>query len=162
MGNSLASSLAAPVLLALLTLPARAQLPEWLPYGNGSCELIANHWQSVGDLWTTVEQCRGGSRQQRLAISCSRGQIARETEVARNWSAWRYAHGADLALLRDWCPRLLARAGSGSGGSGSAGSGVSAATVPAGSASPITDSARLVAERTRRAAETQRVLLGLP
>jgi hypothetical protein len=154
MGNSLASSLAAPVLLALLTMPARAQLPEWRPYGNGSCELIANHWQSVGDLWTTVEQCRGGSRQQRLAISCSRGQIARETEVARNWSAWRYAHGADLALLRDWCPQLLARAGSAGG--------VAATTVPAGAASPNTDSAQIVAERTRRAAETQRVLLGLP
>jgi hypothetical protein len=154
MGSSLASCMAAPALLALLTMPARAQLPDWRPYGNGSCELIANHWQSVGDLWTTVEQCRGASRQQRLAISCGRGQIARETEVARRWSAWRYAHGADLALLRDWCPRLVARAGSGAGGP--------AQTVPAGSATPNTDSARLVAERTRRAAETQRVLLGLP
>lgn len=154
MGTSLASSLAAPLLLAVLALPGRAQLPEWRRYGSGGCELIANHWQSVGDLWTTVEQCPG-SRQQRLAISCSRGQIARESELPRVWSPWRYAHGSDLALLRDWCPQLVARAGTRPVTGG-------APASAAAEAEPGADSARLVAERTRRAAETQRALLGLP
>ena len=154
MGTSLASSLAAPLLLAVLAMPGRTQLPEWRRYGSDGCEVIANHWQSVGDLWTTVEQCPG-SRQQRLAISCGRGQIARESEVARVWSPWRYAHGADLALLRDWCPQLVAGAGSRPSSSG--------ATASArAEAEPGADSGRMVAERTRRAAETQRALLGLP
>ena len=130
----LATGLASPLLLALLGAPAAAQLPEWRPYGSGDCELIANHWQRVDGLWTTVEQCRGG-RQRRLAISCAQGQITRESEVPRVWATWTYAHGSDLALLKDWCPRLAAN--------------------------PAASAERVVADRTSRAAQVQRDQLEL-
>lgn len=131
----LSTSLGTPLLLALLAVPAAAQLPEWRPYGSGDCELIVNHWQKVDGLWTTVEQCRG-ARQRRLAISCAQGQITRESEVPRVWAPWSYAHGSDLALLRDWCPRLAAEPGS--------------------------SAERIVAERTSRAARVQRSQLDRP
>ncbi len=161
MAASLAPSLAATLLLGLLASPVRAQLPEWQPYGDGSCELIVNHWQRVGDLWTTVEQCRNG-RQQRLAISCAQGQITRESEVPRLWRPWIHAHGSDLALLRSWCPRLAGRR---EGAQPLLANPEPLRQQPPGGRSvaestPVGSSDAVVSERTRRAAEVQRTVLG--